>query len=277
MPITHPVARTAFYCCVIRADDAALPEPVCGDTFAARFVDDEIRQALRPLLRVRPAALSNVGRHRIVDDIVRARLASNPQQRVVLVGAGFDTRAYRLAGGRWFEFDEPQLLAFKEERLPAADAPNPLQRLPVAFGTVAPDTFLASVAGDDDVLVILEGVSMYLSDEALTALVLALGRHLPQATLVCDLMSPMFARTFSGGLQRALRDMGAVFGERHVHPRVAIERGGWRATSHVSISGRAAELGSLPIPRWLFATFLRGLRDGYQIWTFVKGAPPVLQ
>ena len=145
----------------------------------------------------------------------------------------------------------------------------------MAFGTVAPDTFLAPFAGDDDALVILEGVSMCLSDEALTALALALGRHLPGATLVCDLMSPMFTRTYSRALQQALRDMRAVFGTRHGHRRVAIERGGWRATSHCSITGRTAtgrtaELGSLPISSWVLATFLRGLRVGSQIWTFVK-------
>ena len=270
MRISHPVARTAFYCCVIRADDAARPQPLCGDTFASRFIDDEIRRDLAPLLRFRPPALSNVGRHRIIDDIVRDRLVSNPQQRFILVGVGFDTRAYRMPGGRWFEFDDPQLLAFKEERLPAADAPNPLQRTPVAFGTVAPGAFLAPLAGDDDALVILEGVSMYLSDDALTDLAQALGQQFPKATLVCDLMSPMFARTYGRALQQALRDMGAVFGTRHRHPRVAVERGGWRASSHLSIPGRTAELGSLPIPSWALATLLRGLREGYQIWTFVK-------
>lgn len=273
MTVTHPVARTAFYCCVIRADDAAGAAPLCGDTFAARFLDDDIRRDLQPLLRFKPPALSNVGRHRIVDDIVRARLASRRDQRVILVGAGFDTRAFRLDGGAWFELDDPQLLRFKEERLPAGDAPNPLQRTAVQFGSVTAREFLAPLAGSDEALVILEGVSMYLSDEVLTEFASAVVHQLPNATLVCDLMSPAFARTFSRSLQRALRDMGAVFGERRVHPRIALERGGLRATSHISIPGRTAELGALPIPRWLLATLLRGLRDGYQIWTFERGRP----
>ena len=36
----------------------------------------------------------------IVDDIVRARLATRRDQRVILVGAGFDTRAFRLDGAK---------------------------------------------------------------------------------------------------------------------------------------------------------------------------------
>lgn len=268
MAISHPVARTAFYCCVIRADDARRARPVCGDLFASRFVDDDVRRELAPLLRFGPPALSNVGRHRIIDDLARQALHSDPNRRVIVLGAGFDTRAYRLPGGRWFEIDNAQLLSFKETRLPVSESPRPLVRVPVAFESSAPDEYLAPLAGDDDALVILEGVSMYLSDGTLTTLATTLARYLPNATLVCDLMSPLFAKTFSRALQRALMDMGAVFGERHGHPRVAFERGGWEATGHTSIAGRTAELGSLPIPGWLLATVLRGLRDGYQVWTF---------
>ena len=45
MTVSHPVARTAFYCCILRADDAASPLPVCGDALAARFVDEDVRRA----------------------------------------------------------------------------------------------------------------------------------------------------------------------------------------------------------------------------------------
>ncbi|MGC4081405.1 MAG: class I SAM-dependent methyltransferase [Vicinamibacterales bacterium] len=240
----------------------------CGDTFAARFVDGQVRHDLAPALAFTPAAISNVGRHRIVDDLVRDRIATDPHRRIIVLGAGFDTRAYRLDGGRWFELDDVQLLEFKESRLPAADAKNRLERIPVAFDTTTADCFLTPLAGDDEAVVILEGVSMYLSDDTLTALARALVRHLPNATLVCDLMSPMFARTFSRGLRQALAGIGATFGERHVHPRVALERGGLSPYTHISIPGRTAELGALPFPRWLLATAFRGLRDGYQVWTF---------
>src|SRR5512138_1055931 len=117
--ISQPVARTAFYCCVIRADDAQSANPVCGDTFAQRFVDEDVRRDLAPLLRLCTPAATNVARHRIIDDIVRGQLAADPKRRVILIGAGFDTRAHRLEGGRWFELDDPPLLAFKEQRLPA--------------------------------------------------------------------------------------------------------------------------------------------------------------
>jgi methyltransferase (TIGR00027 family) len=202
--VRQPVARTAFYCCVIRADDAQRPNPVCGDTLAARFVDDEVKRNLAPLTRLRYPAASNVARHRLIDDIIRTQLGTDPSRRIILLGAGLDTRAYRMQGGRWFELDDRQLLAFKEARLPAADAPNPLTRLPVWFESETPEQYLGSLAGDDEALVVLEGVSMYLSDASLRALGRSLVRFLPRAPLVCDLMSQAFEpRARAGGTPRS--------------------------------------------------------------------------
>jgi methyltransferase (TIGR00027 family) len=273
MEISHPVARTAFYCCVIRADDAAGPDPICGDTFAARFVDEQIRRDLAPATRLRSPAVSNVARHRMVDDLVRDALASDPGCRVILIGAGFDTRAYRLRGGRYVEIDDPSLLAFKEQRLPAADAPNPLDRMPVVFQSESPGQYLGRLAGSDRALVILEGVSMYLTDDALRQLAAAVMRHLPHGTLVCDLMSAAFSRRFGRALRKAFTALGATFGNQSAQPSEIFVRAGMTPVTHRSIPGYASQLGRLPIPRWVLNTLLRELRDGYQLWVFRWNAP----
>ena len=266
MSVSHPVARTAFYCCVLRADDATSARPVCSDALAARFVDDEVRRGLEPLLRHRAPAASNVARHRLIDDLVRRRLAEDSATRIILLGAGFDTRAFRMNGGRWWEIDDPALLAFKEERLPAVGSPNPLVRVPVSFQTESLAERLAPLGGDDRALVIVEGVTMYLGDETLAELARAVRSALPRATLICDLMTPGFARTFSRRLRRDLERLGAAFGGRREHPGRIVERAGYTVRERHSIAGRAREAGAFPIPGWLFHTVLRGLRDGYAVW-----------
>jgi len=269
-----PVARTAYYCCILRADDAASTHPVCGDALAARFLDAGIRRELLPATRIAPPAASNVARHRLIDDLVRHSLSRNADRRVLVVGAGFDTRAFRMAGGRWWEFDEGALLAAKETRLPAADAPNPLTRVAVDFERESMAAPLARVAGDDAALVILEGVSMYVPDEGLRELALAVRRSLPHATLVCDLMSPAFARRFGGPLRRELAKLGATFALRARHPSPIFEGAGYAAAHCLSIVERAREARTLRIPRWLLATLLRELRDGYAVWVFVPPQIP---
>jgi methyltransferase (TIGR00027 family) len=263
-----PVARTAFYCCALRAEDAERVRPVCGDAFAARFLDDEVRAQLRPMLRQSGSSASSVARHRLIDDALRQALRTDPKRRVVLLGAGFDTRAFRLPGGRWWELDSAELLDFKEQRLPAAGAPNPVVRVPVDLANGHVDAHLAPLAGDDEAIVVMEGVSMYLAPGVLTATARAVRSHLPKATFICDLMTPAFCRRFSRSLRKELSQRGAEFVVGDAHPKGFIEAAGYQAVAHASIVDRAREAGTVRIPGWVLATFLRELRDGYQVWTF---------
>jgi methyltransferase (TIGR00027 family) len=264
----NPLALTAFYCCALRAADAERAVPVCGDSFAIRFIDADIVSRLSPALRFQGPSASNVARHRIIDDILRAALEQNPTLRVVLLGAGLDTRGFRLRGGQWSELEDAALLAFKEQELPAGTAPNPLTRIAVDFANADLRDALKPLAGSGDVVVVLEGVSMYLSEAALTNTAAAVREVLPRAPIVCDLMSPKFRRRFSAGLQRALQDLGAHFAQTSTHPRLAVEAAGYRVKDIVSIVGRAREAGTLRIPGWLFNSLLRELRDGYAVYTF---------
>lgn len=263
-----PVARTAFYCCALRAADAERVRPVCGDTFAARFLDDEIRAQIRPMLNQSGPSASNVARHRLIDDALRAALLSDPRRRIILLGAGFDTRAFRLSGGRWWEFDSAELLDFKEQRLPAASAPNPVVRAAVDLGDGRLGEHLAPIAGDDQAIVVMEGVSMYLTPAALASTARAVRQYLPNATFICDVMTPAFCRRFSRSLRRELSQRGAEFELGETHPNASIEAAGYRAAAHASIVGRAREAGTVRVPGWILSTFLRELRDGYQVWTF---------
>ena len=265
----QPLPLTAFYCCALRAMDAASARAVCGDDLAARFMDDETRARLQPVLRLRGPAASNVARHRIIDDIIRGALAEDRARRIILLGAGLDTRAFRIEGGKWWEFDDAALFALKEARLPARSAPNALTRTPVDFSRSELHEYLTPLAGDDEALLVLEGVSMYLSSATLEKTVAAVRVALPRASIVCDLMSPAFRERFSGGLRRELGRLGAHFASNPTHPRLALEAAGYRATDVVSIVGRAREAGSLRIPRWLLNSLLRELRDGYAVWTWV--------
>lgn len=265
----QPLPLTAFYCCALRARDAASASPVCGDDLAARFIDDETLARLQPALRFRGPAASNVARHRIIDDIIRNALAGNRNRRIILLGAGLDTRAFRIEGGQWWEFDDAALFALKEGKLPAYTAPNALTRLPVDFSRAELHDSLAPLAGDDEALVVLEGVSMYLPSAALEKTAAAVRAALPKASIVCDLMSPAFRERFSGRLRRELGRLGAHFAPNPTHPRLVLEAAGYRATDVVSIVGRAREAGSLRIPRWLLNSLLRELRDGYAVWTWI--------
>ena len=268
-----PVSKTAFYCCGVRALDAASARPICNDGYAGRFMTPEAWAVFEPFRGLDGPNASNVVRHRMIDDLLRARLARRPETGIVIMGAGFDTRAFRLPGGRWVELDEPAVIAAKDIEIPAAQAPNPLTRVAIAFDGQPVAPALAPFRDLPEPVVVLEGVLPYLADAEASELLCALRRTFHSPTLVCDLTTRAFSRRFSGEIGDKLRALGAPFGRLQAEPRELIEAAGFRLESRESVVARAAALGALRIPRWLLATLLRTLRDGYSIATFVS-APP---
>src|SRR5213593_494267 len=108
-----PISDMAFYCCGVRMQDAAQPSPVCGDVYAKLFMDEYGRRIYDKFKEETISGASIIVRHRIIDDVVRHMLLSGPDLCIVTIGAGFDSRPYRLTGGTWFELDEPQVITYK--------------------------------------------------------------------------------------------------------------------------------------------------------------------
>src|ERR1041384_3029437 len=58
-----PISKTAFYCCGVRMQDAEREKPVCGDTYARVFMNEEglyIHNLLRAHHRPPPTPLEHV-------------------------------------------------------------------------------------------------------------------------------------------------------------------------------------------------------------------------
>jgi methyltransferase (TIGR00027 family) len=263
-----PVSKTAYYCCGVRAVDAAAPHPVCGDQYAERFMTADAWALFERFRDLRAPNASNIARARIIDDLLRTRLARQPGTAVVIIGAGFDTRAFRLPGGRWVELDEPALITLKETQLPARDAPNPLTRVAITFEHESLEATLAPFRHLLDPVVVLEGVLPYLSAAEVRGLLQAIRNSFRSPTLVCDLTTPAFARRYGAKIGQRFREFGAHYGRLEVDPLGLIEAAGFRLITRQSAVGQAVALGMLRLPRWLLATVLRSLRDGYTIASF---------
>ena len=263
-----PVSRTAFYCTGVRALDARKPRPACGDQYAERFMDDEAWKVFEPFRRLTGPNISNATRHRIIDDLLRDRLADHHDLRRVIVGAGFDSRALRLTGGRWLEVVEPQLFAWKEPRLPAAESPNPLTRIAVDFATERLTDRLSPFADAGPMAVVVEGVLFYLGETRIRELLRTLRALYPQGDVICDVMTREFFEKFSRPIHGKLVELGASF-QLPEHPLETIfadER--YEQTAHVSVQRRAAELGQMPLLMRLYSRFAPVFINGYSVRVF---------
>jgi len=184
-------SRTAEYMAFYRAMESVRPasKRLFTDRFAIHFLRPELRGAARlcriPLLaaaiawyadrRAPGARTSAIARTRLIDDIVCQALRDGIRQ-VVILGAGFDCRIYRLPGISYiaaFEVDHPATIAAKLLHLRTL-----MEKPPVNAHFVEVDFERQSLAealrkeGLDSTqraIFVWEGVTNYLTAEAVDA------------------------------------------------------------------------------------------------------------
>jgi methyltransferase (TIGR00027 family) len=263
-----PISRTAFYCCGIRMLDAERTNPICGDVYAKVFMNEDGLRILDAFKDETYPNASNVARHRIIDDFLRQELLADPGLCVVIIGAGFDSRAFRLKGGVWVELDEPQVIAYKNERLPASDCDNELHRIPIDFSTDSLAEKLSPFSSRSPVAIVVEGVFLYLEEGVIGQLLETLRSLFPRHKLICDLMSREFIENYAGTMHEKLRGMGASFKFSADNPETLFLENGYERIATVSIIERAVVLESPNIPAKVLEELLPTLPGGLAIYVF---------
>src|SRR5215510_14452541 len=188
--VPNAPSQTAEAVCLMRAMEQRRPagERILGDPYAKLFLNRLARAALASweasgALGAAAARLSPglaayiVTRHRFIDDCLRRALARSVEQ-LVLLGAGYDSRAYRFAGalkGRpVFEVDFPatsrrkaRIVARAGGQLPSAD----VRAVEIDFATDSLEQRLreAGFRARRPCFFVWEGVSMYLTRDAVKA------------------------------------------------------------------------------------------------------------
>jgi len=236
MQATRP-SRTAFQNALFRALEARKPASsrVADDTMAVRFLPPEFRllagaarapggrRLIETVIDRRWPCVRGgvVARTRLIDETVAAEL---PRVRQALIlGAGFDSRAYRLAGMHTvtvFEVDHPATQKVKQDVLRrAAEAAPDVRFVPVVFGTDEPALKLAAAgfAAGEQTLVLWEGVTNYLDPAAVDAtfrfLASVLGPGSPVVFTYVDRRMLDGSAAFDGAetTMRAVRRVGEPF------------------------------------------------------------------
>ncbi|MEZ5828365.1 MAG: SAM-dependent methyltransferase [Hyphomicrobiales bacterium] len=167
--VVKNVSDTAFLVAALRAREMERPDPLFRDPLAHKLAGEHGQAILATVPKRFPATWSVVIRTVIIDDYI-ADAVKNGVDTVVNLGAGLDTRPYRMNlpdSLQWIEVDFPHVIDLKAERL-AGERPNcQLEHVKLDLtDRPARQKFFAEVnARGKAILVLTEGVTPYLVED----------------------------------------------------------------------------------------------------------------
>lgn len=132
-----------------------------------------------------------IARTIVLDRLVGAWLEKNPGAVVVNIACGLDTRCYRMNGySHWYNLDLPETIAVREKLLPEDGAISQI-------AMSAMEDWGAHVTEDDtSVLVIIEGLTMYLSEADVKRIFAVIAGRFKMASVFVETMNPMIVKHF---------------------------------------------------------------------------------
>ena len=132
-----------------------------------------------------------IARTIVLDRLTTAYLAGHPGAVVVNIACGMDTRCYRMTGYRhWYNLDLPETMAVREKLLPESGAVTQIAMSAMDdWGSRIEET-------DAPVLIIIEGLTMYLTEADVQRIFAVIAGRFPQAAVLVETMNPMVVKRF---------------------------------------------------------------------------------
>lgn len=190
-----------------RALDSASADPILRDPEAEQAVARLDYDFARLKIRSREARSVAI-RAKAFDRWAQQLLAEHPRTTALHLACGLDTRAQRLDlpdGTTWYDVDYPEVVELRRRLLTGVPGQHLLG------SSVTDPALLDGVPGDDPVVVVAEGLSMYLSAAEGEALLRRVVEHFPAGAVLFDGLSPA-GLWITQHLQQAVRASGARLG-----------------------------------------------------------------
>jgi O-methyltransferase involved in polyketide biosynthesis len=165
-----------------RALESRSADPILGDTEAEEAVLRVDYDFGRLKMRSRDATSVAI-RAKTLDRWVERHLRAHPDCTVLHLACGLDTRAHRVdppPSVEWYDIDYPEVIDLRRRLFPAREGHHT-----IGCSVTDPD-LLDRIPGDRPVLVVAEGLTMYLSKQDGEALLRRIVRHFPSGELVFD-------------------------------------------------------------------------------------------
>ena len=137
------------------------------------------------------AAMSSgvIARTIVLDHLVQQYLTAHPGAVVVNIACGLDTRCYRMKGySHWYNLDLPETIVVRARLLPESGTISQVAQSAMEdWGGAVAET-------DAPTLVIIEGLTMYLTQEDVQQIFAVIHKRFAKATVFVEIMNPMMVK-----------------------------------------------------------------------------------
>ena len=250
------VSDTALWVAMYRAQESERPDALFYDPYARQLAGE---RGARILEQLKMPGWPIVVRTLVLDELILKAVEEDGYDTVLNLAAGLDTRPYRLAlptALRWVEADLAPMIEYKRELLKDAKCFCRLERhaVDLAAATARRALFTKVGAAAQKVLVVTEGLLIYLEPDEVKAL--AADLHQPAAfkRWVTDLASPELLKLLAR--QGTTREDHSLPGNREVQFKFApaehlefFRALGWKAAGYRGLMEDARRLNRFEIPR----------------------------
>lgn len=121
-----------------------------------------------------------IARTIVLDKLVKTYLSAHPGAVAVNIACGLDTRCYRMQGYQhWYNLDLPETIVVREKLLPEN---GKISQIAMS----AMDDWGGMIRESGDALVIIEGLTMYLSEADVQRIFDVIARRFPRVTVLVE-------------------------------------------------------------------------------------------
>jgi methyltransferase (TIGR00027 family) len=213
--VVQNISDTARWAAYFRAQETARPDALFRDPYAERLAGQQGVDIAHTLPEGNKHAWAWVTRTYLFDQLIAQELGQGVDL-VLNLAAGLDARPYRMklpASLPWIEVDLPGILAYKEGILANEKPTCALERvrLDLADSDARRALFAKLDRHAKKILVLTEGLLIYLSAEEAAALARDLASGANFQRWIIDLASPGLLRMMQRTTGKHLSEVGAPF------------------------------------------------------------------
>jgi methyltransferase (TIGR00027 family) len=250
-PAIRDVSDTALWVALYRAEESERPDALFHDPYARALAGERGQAIVDALPFGQSMGWSMVVRTAVLDELI-LRCVQQGARTVLNLGAGLDTRAFRLdlpASLRWLDVDLPDVVAYRRAHLATAVAR--CRHLHVEADLRLADErrrVFSDAARDGPVVVITEGLLIYLAAEQVAELATQLRAEPAVRWWLADLITPTLQQTMGMVWRTQLEAADAAFRFAPADAPAFFAEVGWRETEFHSSWTDSIRLGrAVPI------------------------------